>query len=136
MVKLVPITGLIAIAAVLSACSDNNPPSETNQNMAENTADRTVADASGQGGALGLTMKQLGDAEILNASGIEIGEVERVITDSSGTVTHLLVEIEDSDPDRFVEIPLEGLTPKQVDDDWELESNLTREDLLALPEVK
>ncbi|HEY9093076.1 hypothetical protein [Parasphingorhabdus sp.] len=136
MVKLVPITGLIAIAAVLSACSDNNPPSETNQNMAENTADRTVADTSGQGGALGLTMKQLGDAEILNASGIEIGEVERVITDSSGTVTHLLVEIEDSDPDRFVEIPLEGLTPKQVDDDWELESNLTREDLLALPEVK
>src|SRR5690554_1296515 len=136
MLKIASIAGFITTAALLTACSDNNPPSETNQNVSENAVSTAVPDASVQEGALGLTMKQLGDAEILSANGIEIGEVERVITDSAGAVTHLLVEIEDSDPDRYVEIPLEGLTPKQVEDDWELESQLTKDDLLALPEVK
>lgn len=130
------IAGFIAIAATLSACSDNNPPTETNPDMSGNVAESTVADASDQKGALGLTVKQLSDADILNANGIEIGGVERVITDSSGAVTKLLVEIEDSDPDRFVELSLDGLTPKQQGDDWDLEANMSKDDLIALPEVK
>ena len=78
-------------------------------------------------------MDQLGDADIHDGSGIEIAEVERVITDPSGTGTGLLVEIEDSDPDRYVTIPLDGLIVVQDGDDQDLRSNLTRQQLLAMP---
>lgn len=137
MSKAITIAGLIAIATALPACSENNPDAASNPNMSGNTAaEGTVSAAPAQQGALGLTMAQLSDAEILNASGIEIAEVERVITDSSGAVTKLLVEIEDSNPDRYVELALDGLTPTQQGDDWDLQSTLSKDDLLALPEVK
>lgn len=133
----ITIAGLIAIAATLPACSENNPDAANNQTKSGNTAaESTVPAAPVQQGALGLTMGQLSEAEILNANGIEIAEVERVITNSSGAVTKLLVEIEDSNPDRYVELALDGLTPAQQGDDWDLQSTLTKEDLMALPEVK
>lgn len=132
----IKITGLIAVAAILSACSDNSSSGEANQNMPENSAEEIVASTPDQTGALGLTAIQLDDADILNVSGVEIGEVERVITDSSGAITKLLIQIEDTDPDRFVEIPLDDLIPRMEGQDWDLETKMTREDLMALPEIK
>ena len=83
---------------------------------------------------LGLTSNQLDDAEILDQAGVEIADVERVVVDSSGQVTGLIVEVEDSDPDRFVTIPLDGLTKVEEGDDVDLRSSLTREALMAMPE--
>ncbi|MEW4468311.1 hypothetical protein AB1K62_10810 [Parasphingorhabdus sp. JC815] len=67
-------------------------------------------------------MRQLCDADIVDIDGLEIGEVERIMRDASGTVTKLLVEVEDSNPDHIVEISLAGLTPTQNGDDWDLGS--------------
>lgn len=126
---------LLAAAAslALAACGDN---------------DRAEAPASGsapapaQGAtaaepvlALGLTRRQLEDAELLDATGAEIGEVERVVTDASGAVTGLLVEIEDTTPDRYVTIPLDGLTVVTQGDDHDLRSTHTRDALVAMPET-
>lgn len=128
---------LAAPIALLGACSDNDA-SRTQVVTDEPTA-ATPAGANASTTtsapvvALGLTMDQLGDADILDASGVEIAEVERVVTDASGTVTGLLVEIEDSDPDRYVTIPLEGLTVVQDGDDQDLRGNLTRQQLLGMP---
>jgi hypothetical protein len=58
--------------------------------------------------------------------------VERVVTDATGAATGLLVEIKDTDPDRYVTIPLDGLTVVQDGDDQDLRSNLTRQQLLAI----
>ncbi len=130
------IFGLAASCVFLSACSDTDAGRAQESaagNGAAASADQTAATAPVV--ALGLTAEQLGDAEILNASGVEIGEVERVITDPSGTVTGLLVEIEDSDPDRYVNIPLDGLSVVRDGDDQDLGSSLTREQLLAIPAV-
>ncbi len=85
--------------------------------------------------ALGLTRRQLEDAELLDATGAEIGEVERVVTDASGAVTGLLVEIEDTTPDRYVTIPLDGLTVVTHGDDNDLRSTHTRAALVAMPET-
>ena len=83
--------------------------------------------------ALCLTMSQLMDADVVAADGTELGEVERVVTNSGDQVMGLIVEIEDSDPDRFVEISLEGLTSVRTGDDWALQGNLTRDQLAGLP---
>ncbi len=85
--------------------------------------------------ALGLTRNQLEDAELLDATGAEIGEVERVITDPSGAVTGLLVEIENSTPDRYVTVPLDGLTVIEQGNDRDLRSAHTRDALMAMPET-
>ena len=85
--------------------------------------------------ALGLTRRQLEDAELLDATGAEIGEVERIVTDPSGAVTGLLVEIEDTTPDRYVTIPLDGLTVVAHGDDHDLRSTHTRATLVAMPET-
>lgn len=129
---------LAAPIALLGACS-NNDGSRAQAASNESSAATPAASAGSASAAsspvvaLGLTMDQLGDADLLNASGVEIGEVERVITDAAGTVTGLLVEIEDTDPDRHVTIPLTGLTVVQDGDDQDLRSDLTRERLLAMP---
>lgn len=86
-------------------------------------------------GALGLTEAQLRDADLVDAAGVELGDVEDLVRGSDGAITGVLIEIEDSDPDRFVQLPLEGLEAVRRGDDWDLRSDTTRESLMALPEV-
>lgn len=130
------ITPALAMALVLAACSDSKPAEQVNQDMPATTPADTAAEYSESKTVLGMTMRQLRDADIVNADGLEIGEVERIVRDATGTVTKLLVEVEDSDPDYIVEIPLEGLTPKQNGDDWDLVTSMSRDDLMALPNKK
>ncbi len=134
--KNINIATSIAMASALVACSDNSPPQQTNQDMSGTMTENAVADNTNEKLVLGLTMRQLRDADIVNAEGFEIGEVERIISDASGTVTNLLVEVEDSDPDHIVEISLDGLTAKQSGDDWDLVTTMSKEDLMALPGKK
>ncbi len=83
--------------------------------------------------AFGLTEAQLLDADLVDSTGVELGSIEAIERNPAGTVTGLRVEISDTDPDRYVVIPLEGLTTTQTGDDWDLRSDMTRDDLLALP---
>lgn len=130
---------LVAAASIaLSACGD----SQSTATPAAGTTAPAPAPVATQTTnmtqpilALGLTRDQLEDAELLDATGAEIGEVERVVTDPSGAVTGLLVEIEDTTPDRHVTIPLDGLTVVAHGDDHDLRSTHTRAALIAMPET-
>lgn len=86
-------------------------------------------------GALGLTEAQLRDADLVDAADVDLGDVEYVVRGADGVITALVVEIADTEPDRFVEIPLGGLEAVHRGDDWDVRSTLTRDALLALPEV-
>ncbi|MGB3378805.1 MAG: PRC-barrel domain containing protein, partial [Allopontixanthobacter sediminis] len=56
--------------------------------------------------------------------------------DASGVVTGLLVEIEDSDPDRYVQVPLSGLSAKEGTlGDIDVQTSMTSQELAALPEA-
>lgn len=88
--------------------------------------------------ALGLTRLQLEDADLVDAKGREIGEVERVLVDAKGAVTELIVEIDrpDPTPDHIVRIPLTSLSAIPDPDepgDFDIQTQLTIDDLLALP---
>lgn len=108
---------------------------------AENAPSQPPATAAATGapiapaGALGLTEAQLRDADLIDAKGADLGDVEDLVRGSDGAITGVLVEIEDSDPDRFVQLPLDGLEAIQRGDDWDLRGDITREQLMALPEV-
>ncbi len=90
--------------------------------------------------ALGLTHHQLEDADLVDARGKEIGEIERVVVDASGKITGLIVELDQRDPkpDRHVQIPLAGLkaVPEARDPgDFNIQTTQTLAALLALPEA-
>lgn len=132
-------TSLIAAATVLLiGCSDNRAAPADTAAVAGGTSAAAVTQQPAQQPvvALGLTMEQLEDADLIDASGREIGEVERVMTAAGGSVTGLLIEIEDTDPDRYVTIPLDGLTVVQDGHDQDLRGTMTREQLMTMPETR
>ena len=90
--------GLMCLAGALTACGDANDRAE-DQREAQAEANAIAAGAAVA--ALGLTEMQLLDADIVDGANAEIGDVAGVIRGANGQVERLLVEIEDSNPDRF-----------------------------------
>lgn len=130
---------IIAGAALtLAACGSDEPAAGTTTPSGGTVAgtpaamETTSADAIV---ALEMTEAQLRDADLKDMAGRDLGDVEEVIRDSGGQVTHLLVEIDDASPDRFVEVPLAGLSRVADGDDWDVQADLNREALMAMPEV-
>lgn len=103
----------------------------------EQQAEQSAAEAGDEIAAMGLTERQLLDADLVSADGTELGDVEQVRRDAAGTVTGLLVEIEDSEPDRYVEVPLDGLTVTDggVLSEANLQTDMTAQDLAAMPDA-
>lgn len=94
--------------------------------------------AAAQTAALGLTREQLEDADLIDAAGREIGEVERVVAGPDGRVTALIVELDQRDPtpDKLVQIPLDGLKaiPEQGGrGGYDIQTRQSAADLLKLP---
>lgn len=124
--KISAVTFIGSATLLLWACDSSTAPAQ--QPAAQSAATPAAAD-----GALGLTERQLMDADLLDSRGREIGDVEGIVRGDDGAVSQLLIEIEDSDPDRYVLIPLDGLQVHRSSDDADIKSNLTREDLMKLP---
>lgn len=84
--------------------------------------------------ALGMTRKALEDADIVNAAGQDLGDVERLVTNSTGTVTHLVVEI-DGPNDVEVLLPIAQVKAQTRTDGRspDLVTELSATDLAALP---
>ena len=127
---------LTGVTALLAACSS---PAEQAQDKAEDRIENVAENSAATGGssvlALGMTEHQFLDAELVNANGTELGDVMAVVRGASGAPEKLLVEIEDSNPDKFVHVPLDGLKPRHIGDDWDLVTTMTKAQLDALPAV-
>lgn len=118
---------------LLAACNDANDAAEDKM---EREAEASASAAGPAEAALGLNEAQLLDAELVGANGVELGDIARLERDASGKVDRLVVEIEDSNPDRFVHVPIAGLTAVVRGTDTDLSTTMTKEQLRALPEVK
>jgi hypothetical protein len=126
---------LIAAAAgglaALSACSDD--AQDRAEDQLENQAEASAAQAGSATAALGLTERQLLDADLIDGSGADLGDVEAVLRNAGGEVDRLIVEVDGPDPDRYVEVPVQGLTTRVQGDDTDLVSTMAAADLEALP---
>lgn len=92
-------------------------------------------------GPLGLTAQQLDDADLLDPQGREIGEVENLMMGAKGEVVGVVLEIDQRSPtpDRRVQVELSSLraVPDPTDPGaFNVQSSLTRDQLLALPEAR
>ena len=125
-------------ALALGACeSEAERQADMTEDRIEQQAEQSAAEAGDEIAAMGLTERQLLDADLVSADGTELGDVEQVRRDAAGTVTGLLVEIEDSEPDRYVEVPLDGLTVTDggVLSEANLQTDMTAQDLAAMPDA-
>jgi len=128
-------------AVILLAGCNNDPGTQaTTAEEAGQTADAppaaetTAVAARASPVALGLSEGQLLGAGLIGIDGVELGEVTSLLRTPEGRVDRLLVEIEDSDPDRFVEVPVQGLAILTRGRNIDLVSALTAEQLAGLPE--
>lgn len=132
--RAIAITGA---ALLVTACGSNEttPPvaNDTAMQTSLGTTDTTAAPVDAV--ALGLTERQLLDADFKDWNGSDLGDVEALERDTGGAVTHLIVEIDDTDPDRYVRVPVDGLERVADGNDWDVRGQYTRDQLMALPEV-
>lgn len=123
-------------AASLAACeSQAERDADAAEDQIEQRADASAAAAGSAIAALGLTEAQLLDADLIAADGSDLGDIEEVRRDASGVVEGLLIEVEDSNPDRYVVIPVDGLTTRAVDDDIDLATTITMAEIEAMPDA-
>lgn len=128
-------------ALALAACGDNRTDDVVQapaaggaaQPVTEQQADTATAETAL---ALGMTRKALEDADLVSAAGVQLGEVESLLMDAQGKVTHLIVEVEGQN-DVKVQLPIDKVTaytaPNSTDQD--LKTDLTPAELVALPKA-
>jgi hypothetical protein len=117
----------------LAACNNANDAAE---DKIEREAKASASAAGPAQAALGLTEAQLLNADLVDPAGAELGDIAQILRDGTGKVDRLLIVVEDSNPDRFVHVPIAGLKTVVRGADTDLSSAMTREQLAALPEVK
>lgn len=136
---------LFALPLGLAACSDDPPKAPAGTEVTTNGAisapapvltPEALPSASGPGTAFGLTTRQIEDADLVDVTGKDLGDIERVETDASGNIVEVIVEIDGTDPRRFVRLPLTRLTAVADGDDWNLRAATSRDELIALPQAE
>ena len=134
---IIRLAALPILACALAACeSEAEQQEEVLEEQIEQDADASAAAAGDAVVALGLTEAQLLEADLVTADGTDLGDVEQVRRTADGTVEGVLVSIEDSEPDRYVVVPFDGLTSRPDGDDTDLQTTMTAEDLAALPDAE
>lgn len=119
-------------AILLAGCNNDTgtPAEQTAQTPTATGALPTPATV-----ALGLTEAQLLDADLYTTDGTDLGEVASLLRGPEGRVDRLLIEVENSDPDRHVEISAQGLTVLKRGDDTDLVTTMTAAQFAALPDA-
>lgn len=82
--------------------------------------------------ALGMTRKQLEDANLVSRANVELGEVETLVVDAGGALTHLVVELEGPGDVRVI-VPVADVAPIDRNGGKDLVTDLTLAQLQALP---
>lgn len=124
---------LAGTAFLLAACSDAN---EVAEEKLERSAETSAAVAGAVPAALGLTEAQLLDADLVGPDGKELGDIAKVVRGADNKVERLLVEIDGTNPDRYVHVPITGLKTMVRGDDTDLQTTMNKMDLMSLPEIK
>jgi hypothetical protein len=137
MMQIFKFAALPLAALAITACeSEADTQADMAEDRMEMQAEQSAAATGMEEAALGMTELQLIDAGLVAADGTDLGDIEAVHRDASGAVDALFVELDDTDPDRFVMIPLDGLTTRMDGDDKDVQTQMTAPDLAALPDAE
>ncbi|MET0246346.1 MAG: PRC-barrel domain containing protein [Sphingomonas sp.] len=126
---------LIALAPMVLVAGCGETANEAAADRVEDAAEANAAAAGPAPVALGLSEAQLLDANLVGANNVELGDVNSLVRGPSGAVEALVVEVEDSNPERHVRVPISGLTVVTRGTDTDLSTTMTKEQVAALPEA-
>lgn len=128
---------LAVACALIAACGETPAEQEADRVEAqvEREADQSAYAASNEEAALGMTEAQLVDADLVTADGTDLGDIKAVRRDAAGAVAGLIIELEATDPDRWVEVTMDGLSARPDGDDMDVQTGMSEEDLAALPDA-
>lgn len=125
------LVALLGSAVLVVGC---NNAEERAADQREAAAEASATASGKTIAALGMTEAQLLDADLLDPSNRELGEVEGVVRGGpNNAVDHLLVELEGSNPERIVQVPIAGLAAVERGADTDVSTTLTSAQLAALP---
>ena len=124
----------LAALAVTACDSKAEQEADMAEEQMEAQAEQSAAEAGNEEAALGMTEAQLIDAELVDADGNELGDIEQVSRNAMGTVDGLVVELEGTD--RYVLVPMKDLVAQSSNDDTDVRTTQTAKQLAALPDAK
>lgn len=134
--RLVSLAAVLCLTGAVAACSDRDDdvvqapaPGAAPVALPEQQADTGATDAAL---AFNMTRDQLEDADLYSRANADLGDVETLVLDASGALTHLVVELE-GPGDMKVLVPIADVGPINRNGDRDLVTGLTPGQLQALP---
>jgi hypothetical protein len=134
MKRLVPLA--VLCLGLVGACSDREDdvvqqpaPNAAPQPVSDTRADAATASAAV---AFGMTRDQLEDSDLVSADNTDLGDVETLVLDPQGRLTHVVVELE-GPGDLKVLVPAGDISSVERTGERNLSTALTLAQLQALP---
>ncbi|MFC7378473.1 hypothetical protein [Brevundimonas sp. GCM10030266] len=136
-------TALLSAAAVsllaVAACSDTTD--DVVQAPAPGAAPAPVTEAQAETAqataalAFGMTRQELEDADLVSANYTDLGDIDTLVLDPNGALTHVVVELE-GPGDRKVALPIDQVRGIAHDDGkfMDVTTDLGAQQLAAMPE--
>ena len=134
--RLIPLAAALCLTGAVAACSDRDDdvvqapaPGAAPVALPDQQADTAATNAAL---AFNMTRDQLEDADLYSRADVELGDVETLVLDASGALTHLVIELE-GPGDMKVQVPVADVAPIDRNGDRNLVTDLTAGQLQALP---
>ncbi|WP_425984921.1 hypothetical protein [Brevundimonas sp. TWP1-2-1b1] len=134
--RLIPLAAVLCLTGAVAACSDRDDdvvqapaPGAAPVALPDQQADTAATNAAL---AFNMTRDQLEDADLYSRADVDLGDVETLVLDASGALTHLVIELE-GPGDMKVQVPVADVAPLDRNGDRDLVTDLTAGQLQALP---
>lgn len=129
----------LGVLALTAACNDREDdvamapsPGAQPQPVPEQVAEVATGAAAL---AFGMTREQLEDADLRSLDNTDLGDVETLVLDANGALTHVVVELDGrGDPKKLVPLDQLGVGQQVDGGDKDLTTRLTAAQLAALPD--
>ncbi len=134
MKRLISLAAVLTLTGVAACDREEDVVQQPAPNMAPVPVEGERADAALQNTAqyFGMSREQLEDADLLSRDNTDLGDVETLIADPAGRLTHVVVELE-GPGDPKVQVPVGDLQSVDNNGEKDLVTDLTAAQLQALP---
>lgn len=130
MTRMLALGAALLMTVTVAACSDRDDDAvQAPVSLPDRQADGAAADAAV---AFGMTRDQLEDADVVSRANADLGDVETLVLDASGALTHLVVQLNGPGGMKVL-VPVADLAPIDRNGDKDLVTDLTPGQLQALP---
>lgn len=132
--RLIPLTVAVGLLGVAACSNGEDVVQQPAEGQVAVPVEGDRADAAMQNTAqyFGMTREQLEDADLLSTDNTDLGDVETLVTDPQGRLTHVVVELE-GPGDPKVQVPVGDLQGVEVNGEKDLATALTAAELQAMP---